>query len=88
MSSEDISDVVRRPGVSEIKQALVKADYVAGRLDITAARAYELAKIGLLPSIRLGRQVRFRPEDIEAFIERGGAALPGGWRQEPTEGIS
>lgn len=66
-----------------VEPRLVKASAVARRLDVTEARAYELAKLGLLPCVRLGRQVRFRPEDVEAFIKKGGAALPGGWRNTP-----
>lgn len=61
---------------------LVKANVVARCLDITEARAYELAKLGLLPCVRIGRQVRFRPEQVEEFIANGGATLSNGWRKE------
>lgn len=61
---------------------LVKANVVAKKLDVSEARVYELAKLGLLPCVRMGRQVRFRPEEIDAFIASGGAAFPGGWRKE------
>jgi hypothetical protein len=37
---------------------------------------------GILPGVRLGRQVRIDPEALAAFIETGGKALPGGWRRE------
>ena len=55
------------------------------RYGISQARWYELARQGICPHVRLGRQVRFVPEQIEAWIQSGGQALPGGWRQEPQE---
>lgn len=65
-----------------VERKLVKAAVVARQYDISESRVYELAKLGLLPCVRLGRQVRFRVEDIEAFVAQGGATLPGGWRKE------
>ncbi len=47
------------------------------------ARVNELARQGLLPGVvRLGRCVRFDMEKISEFIEKGGRALPGGWRRQ------
>jgi len=48
-----------------------------------APRVHELARQGLLPAVRLGRQVRFDPDAIDEFITSGGKALDGGWRREP-----
>lgn len=45
-------------------------------------RIYELCRLGLFPHVHLGRQIRFDPDAVEAFIISGGQALPGGWRQE------
>lgn len=56
---------------------------VAQILNITYFRASELARVGLLPAVRIGRQVRVRPDVLEQFVESGGRALPGGWRREP-----
>lgn len=49
-------------------------------LDITATRealggvsqwtVYRLAKSGELPVVKIGDRTLFRPEDIEAFVER------------------
>src|SRR5262249_42642324 len=55
---------------------------LAMRLHIGPARLYELVRQGLVPAVRLGRQVRFDPAAVEAWIARGGRALPGGWRRE------
>lgn len=49
---------------------------VAAVMNVTAARAYELARENVLPVVRLGRQVRIDSERFEAFLEAGGQALP------------
>ena len=54
---------------------------VADILQISEARAQELARLGLLPVIRLGRQYRVDPDTLEEFLRSGGRALPGGWRR-------
>ena len=51
---------------------LLRIPQVAARLDITPARAYEMIRLGLLPSVRLGRQVRVDPTQLEEFIAAGG----------------
>jgi excisionase family DNA binding protein len=51
-------------------------------LGIQPARAYELARLRILPVVRLGRQVRVDPKRLEEFITSGGQSLPGGWRRE------
>lgn len=62
---------------------LITAKDVAAVLNVSESRAYELARLGILPSIRLGRQVRFDPLAIESWVAAGGRALAGGWRREP-----
>ena len=64
---------------------LETAEWLEDHVGIPRARAYELARQGILPHVRLGRQVRFVPEQVEAWIADGGQALPGGWRQETDE---
>lgn len=51
-------------------------------LNITYARGTALARAGILPVVRLGRQVRVDPDRLRKFVEDGGKALPGGWRKE------
>jgi hypothetical protein len=53
----------------------------AQRLSITYARAAEMARLGLLPVVRLGRQIRVCPERLASWIANGGEPLPGGWRK-------
>ena len=49
-------------------------------LRVSYARATDLARHGVIPVVRLGRQVRVNPTDLQSFISNGGKALPGGWR--------
>lgn len=62
---------------------LLRIPHVAQVLDVPQARVYEMIRQGLLPCVRLGRQVRVSEEALRRFIETGGQALPGGWRREP-----
>ena len=51
---------------------LLTVDEVAEILHVSTAWVYDHAdrKRPVIPSVRLGKAVRFRPEDIEAFIAR------------------
>jgi len=51
-------------------------------LRISVQRGYELARTGILPVVRLGRQLRVSEEQLREFIENGGKPLPGGWRRQ------
>ena len=44
-------------------------------------RAGQLAREGVLPVVRLGRQYRVDPERLSEWIGAGGRPLPGGWRR-------
>ena len=48
------------------------AEKVAEWLSVPKLRVYELVRVGHLPAVRLGRQIRFDPAKIRAFIEAGG----------------
>jgi putative molybdopterin biosynthesis protein len=61
---------------------MLTASEVAARFKVTGQRVHELARLGLLPSVRLGRSVRFDPAVIEEWIRNGGRAYPGGWRRD------
>jgi excisionase family DNA binding protein len=50
-------------------------------LKVKYPRAAELARDGIIPVVRLGRQVRVDPDQLTQFISGGGRALPGGWRK-------
>lgn len=64
---------------------LIDADATAERLGTTTPHVYSLARRRLLPCVRLGRRLRFDPDEIDAHVKRGGQSLPGGWRAEPDD---
>lgn len=64
---------------------LQTAEWLEDQRGIPKARAYELARQNLIPHVRLGRQVRFVPEQVDSWIASGGQALAGGWRHESNE---
>jgi excisionase family DNA binding protein len=68
-----------RPAESETQNAtspLTVAD-VAGRLRVSGRVAYELLQRGQIPSFRVGRSIRVKPEDLDAYIaSQNGAGRP------------
>ena len=60
---------------------MLRVDEVAEILDLTSARVYALARLELLPVIRLGRQIRVDPRALRVFIDEGGRSFEGGWRR-------
>lgn len=53
---------------NDIKK-LLKPQDVATILNVSRSFAYLLLQSGQLPAVRLGKSVRVRVEDIEAFIK-------------------
>jgi len=60
-----------------VKGQLLTVREVAERLGRSRWTVYRLARLGVLPHIKLGRAVRFDAEVLEEFLERGGYAWPG-----------
>ena len=54
---------------------------VALRLGISLQRTYEMGRLGLLPVVRLGRQLRVEEGRLTSWAESGGRGLPGGWKR-------
>jgi len=52
-------------------------------LGISEDRVYTLAREKILPSVRLGRTLKFSRQALEEFVSNGGKALPGNWKKEP-----
>jgi excisionase family DNA binding protein len=52
---------------------LLTAKQTAEILQVALPRVYELARAGLIPSVRMGRQVRFDEVRLREWIEQGGA---------------
>lgn len=53
---------------------LLTAKQVAEILQVALPRVYELAREGALPSVRMGRQIRFYESKLMEWIEQGGSA--------------
>jgi excisionase family DNA binding protein len=53
--------------VGEEKDLLRPRD-VGRKLGLSIPHVYTLAAAGTLPSVKLGRAVRFRPVDVDSFI--------------------
>jgi excisionase family DNA binding protein len=49
---------------------LLKAEEVAKLLNVSRAFSYFLMQSGQLPTVKLGRAVRVRPQDLLGFIEK------------------
>ncbi len=64
--------------------ALLTIPEVAARLRVSRARAYQLAREGLIPIVRLGRQLRVEEGALRAWLANGGQALSGGWQREDS----
>ena len=52
---------------------LLTAKETAEILRVTQPRVYELARSGLLPCVRMGRQIRFDEEKLREWAMRGGS---------------
>lgn len=48
---------------------LVKAREAARRLGISSRTLWNLTNQGLIPAVRIGRAVRYRPETLRTFAE-------------------
>lgn len=51
-------------------------EYPVRRTGLPDHRVYELCRKGLIPHVRLGRRIRFDPDQIEVWIREGGTGLP------------
>jgi excisionase family DNA binding protein len=52
---------------------LMKAKEAAELLQVSLQRIYELARKGLVPNVRIGRQVRFDEEALRGWVASGGS---------------
>ncbi len=60
--------------MATVLDRLLKADEAQDLLGVSKPRLYQLVRDGVLPAVRLGRQVRFSPKGLAQFIESGGKA--------------
>ncbi len=60
----------------EVPQLITAAD-VAKILAVSERRVQALARNGILPAVRVGRQLRFDEEALKAWIKAGGKTETG-----------
>jgi excisionase family DNA binding protein len=63
--------------VSETLELLLKPDAAARALAISARKLWQLTNCREIPCVRIGRAVRYAPEDLRAWIDRNRVASPG-----------
>ncbi|NOU09373.1 MAG: helix-turn-helix domain-containing protein [Nitrospira sp.] len=56
----------------QAEDGLLTIPEVAKRLKVSEYRAYELARQGVLKSVRLGKSVRVKPEDLTYYLAQQG----------------
>ncbi len=55
---------------------MLLAPEVAEILNVSVPRVYELVRTGVLPAVKLGRQIRVDRRKLQAFLDSGGQCLP------------
>ena len=63
---------------------LMTGEEIAKILHVSRAYAYQLMRQKLIPTVKIGRSVRVRPEDLERFIAANlgqNSLIPGRSRQ-------
>ena len=63
-----------RNAVAEPLVRLLRVEDVARVLNLSRKAVYALGARGLLPRIKVGRQVRFHPRDVRRFLRAAGEA--------------
>ncbi len=61
---------------------LLRSKEAADKLSITEDRLYAYTREGILPVVKIGRQLRWSEESLNEFIRSGGSGFSGGWKKE------
>ena len=61
---------------------LLRVGDTAKMLDLSEYQVLAYAREGIIPSVRLGRQIRFSLAALDEFIATGGKGYKGGWKRE------
>lgn len=64
----------------QVSPLAVSIEQAAAMLGISERKLWELKNSGEVPSVRIGRSVRLRPEDLQAFLDRHIDGVMGGGR--------
>ena len=65
---------------------LIQAKRASEVLSVSLARLYELARLGIIPVVRLGpRQIRFDEEALTEWVRQGGLPVEGNGSVQTSE---
>lgn len=64
-----------KPAAGSVASVVYTAADVAGMLRLAEARVYELVRRGMVPAIRVGRQVRIPKRAFDEWLASGGSPL-------------
>ena len=56
---------------------LIKVSEAAKLLRMSSPCVYRLARLGIIPSVRIGKSIRFDINVLEDWIKKGGTKLDG-----------
>jgi putative molybdopterin biosynthesis protein len=54
----------------QTQERMYKVEDVQRRLGVGRATAYKLVSTGEIPSYRVGRVLRIKPEDVDGFLDK------------------
>jgi excisionase family DNA binding protein len=60
----------RGTGYAAAPTALLTVNTAASTLAVSRRTIYRLVSQGALPAVRVGERLRFRPQEIDAYLER------------------
>lgn len=58
-----------------MEQLLLRPTEVGAALGLSRTVAYDIIRSGELPSVRIGRSLRVKRADLEAFVQRLGESV-------------
>ncbi len=69
-TAQIIVGAVERRATSDTRPLLVTTEEAARMLGVARSTIYQLVGQGTLPTVHIGRSVRFRVQDLETFVDR------------------
>lgn len=68
MEATQLATQPHRPDEPPLPPLLIRPKDLAQQLAVSRSRAYELIASGQIPSLRIGRSVRVRREDLDLWV--------------------
>jgi excisionase family DNA binding protein len=71
MGRNDLMIHVADESYPPVRSPLLTVNETAAYMNVARATVFRLVRRGELNSVRVGSRLRFRPEDVERYLERG-----------------